>query len=101
MYLNARSSPTPAAARNRWLSCDLDDASLIERDRAASHKANQFPIMRRDNHGRSAGVDFTKQVHDFERQVRIEVSCGFVCQHERRVVHKRPRNSNALLLAAR
>src|SRR5262245_23421740 len=101
MCLNARSSPRPGAAHNQWLSCDLHNAPLVERDRAAANEPNQFSIVRRDDDGRAAGVDLTKQVHDFEGQIRIEVSRGFVCEHERWIVHKGPRNRDALLLSAR
>src|SRR6185369_11682182 len=101
MCLNARSSPTPGAARNRWPSCDFDDASLIEGDRAAAHKANQFAIVRRHNHGCTASVDLTEQVHDFERQIRVKVAGWFVGEDKRRIVHKRSCYRDALLLSAR
>ena len=50
--------------------------------------------------GGAAGVDFAEQVHDVERQVRIEVARRLVGQHEHGVVHQRARNRDALLLAA-
>ena len=51
---------------------------LIERDRPSSDQANELAIVRRDEHGRPAGVDLAQQVHDLEREIRIEVAGRFV-----------------------
>ena len=56
--------------------------------------------MRRHDDGRPAGVDFTEQVHDFERQVGIEIAGWFVRENDGGIVDQRTRDGNALLLAA-
>ena len=48
-----------------------------------------------------AGVDLAEEVHDLERQVGIEVAGGLVGQDDGRIVDERPRDRDALLLAAR
>ena len=78
----------------------LHHVAVIERDGAAADVPHQFAVVRRDEHGRAAGVDVTEQVHDLEREIRIEVAGGFIGQDERRLVDQRPRDRDALLLAA-
>src|SRR5262245_19080100 len=100
MRRSARNSPMRDGARSRWLSCDFDDATLIKCDRPPANQANQLAVMGRDDDGRSTGIDFTKQVHDFERQIRIEISGRFVREYERGIVDERPGDRDALLLSA-
>ena len=61
----------------------LHDVSVIERDRAPADAADQLAIVRGDEHRRAAGVDLAEQVHDLERQVRIEVAGRLVGQDDR------------------
>ena len=63
-------------------------------------QADQLAVVGRDEHGRSAGVDLTEQVHDLEREIGIEVARRFVREHERRIVDQRTRDGDALLFAA-
>src|SRR4029078_9094929 len=79
---------------------DLHNPAVVERDGAAGDALHQLAILRRDDHGRTARVDLTKQIHDFERQVRIEVARWFVSENQVRIVHERTRNRHPLLLAA-
>ena len=57
--------------------------------------------MRGDDDRRAARVDFAEQVHDFEREVGIEVAGRLVSEHKLRIVHQRARNRDPLLLTAR
>ena len=66
----------------------------------AADEANQLAIVRGHQHRRPTGVDLAEQVHDLERQIRIEVARRLVGDHQHRVVHQRARDRNALLLAA-
>src|SRR4051794_19318088 len=80
---------------------DLHDAAVIERHRPATDTADELTIVRGDDYGRPARVDFPEEVHDLEREVRIEVARRLVGKDQLRVVHERPRDRDALLLAAR
>ena len=62
---------------------------------------DELTIVRRDDDGRAASVDLAEEIHDFERQIGIEVSGGLVGQDDVRVVDERPGNRDALLFAAR
>src|SRR5919197_2140742 len=75
--------------------------SVIERHGAPADAADQFTIVCRDQHRRAARVDFAEQVHDFERQIRIEVPGGLVLDADDRIIDERARDRDALLFAAR
>ena len=79
----------------------LHQVAVVERDGAAAHVPHQFAVVRGDEHRRAAGVDVAEQVHDLERQIRVEVARRLVGQDERRLVDERARDRDALLLAAR
>src|SRR5262249_31037924 len=63
--------------------------------------SDQLAIVRRDDDRRAARVDFSKEIHDFEREVRIQIPCWLVTEDDQRVVYERPRDRYALLFAAR
>ena len=69
--------------------------------RPSSDQANQFAVVRGDQHGGPAGVDLAQQVHDLEREIRIEIAGRLVGETQRRIVDERARDRDALLLAAR
>ena len=48
------------------LSSDLDDATLVESDRAPAHQPYEFSIVRGYEHRRPTGVDLAEQVHDLQ-----------------------------------
>ena len=50
--------------------------------------------------GRAGAVDPVDQLHDPDRGLGVEVAGGLVGQQQRRVVHERARDRDALLLAA-
>ena len=68
---------------------------------AAADAPDQLAIVRGDDDRRAARVDLAEQIHDFERQIGIEVAGRLVGEHELRVVDERARDGDALLLAAR
>jgi hypothetical protein len=74
---------------------------VVEHDGPPGDAPDQFAVMGGDEHGRPAGVDLPEQVHDFQRQVRIEIAGGLVRQHDLRIVHERPGDRDALLLTPR
>ena len=88
------------ATRNRLPSCHLDDAPLVERDRAPANETNELAVMGCDDDGRATGVDLAQQVHDLERKIGIAVAGRLIGQHQRGIVDKRPRDGNPLLFAA-
>ena len=53
------------------------------------------------DHGRAGAVDPVDQLHDPDRGLGVEVAGGLVGQQQRRVVHERAGDRDALLLAAR
>ena len=57
--------------------------------------------MRRHHHGRSAGVDFFKNLENFFGVFRVQVSGRFVRQKQIRIVHHGTRNRYTLLFTAR
>src|SRR5436190_2381433 len=78
----------------------LHDAAVIERQRAAPDAANELAVVRGDQHGRAPRVDLAEQVHDLEREVRIEVAGRLVGEDDHRIVDERARDRDPLLLAA-
>ena len=74
--------------------------AVIERQRAAADPPDQLAIVRRHDHGRAARVDLAEQVHDFEREVGIEVSGRLVAEDDQGIVHQCPRDGDPLLFAA-
>jgi hypothetical protein len=54
-----------------------------------------------DNRDAALSVQPLKNVHDLDAGARIEVAGGLVGKDDRRLVDERPRNGDALLLAAR
>src|SRR5262245_35014503 len=94
----ATSSRLLVERRTRSLSSHLDDAALVERDGAPADQPYEFTVVCGDEHGRSTRVDFAEQVHDLERQVRIEVSGRLIGDEQRRIVHQSSSDRDALLL---
>src|SRR5688572_22212429 len=100
--LAVASSKKYLSARIRSRFCALvavDQFAVVERDDAAADAPDQVPIVCGHEHGRAARVHFAQQIHDVERQVRIEIARRFIGKNQHRVVHKRPRNGDALLFA--
>jgi hypothetical protein len=50
----------------------------IERDRSSAHEAHEFAVVRSHEHSRAACIDLAQQIHDFERQVRIQIPGRFI-----------------------
>src|SRR6266516_1723916 len=79
----------------------LDDFAVVQRDRAPSDATDQLAIVSGHHNRGAARVDLAEEIHDLERQVRIEVSGRLVREHELRIVDKGTRDGHSLLLAAR
>ena len=73
---------------------------MVERDGPPADAANQLAVVRRHDDGRAAGVGLAEQIHDFEREIGIEIARRLVGQHELRFVDERAGDRDALLLAA-
>ena len=74
---------------------------MFERDRPLADRANQLAVVRRHEDGGPFRVDLAEQVHDLEGEIGIEIARRLVREDERRLVDERPRDRDALLLAAR
>ena len=61
---------------NIWLVCDHDD-------------------------GRAVLVQAMQNVHNFNAGLGVQITRGFVCQNQRRLIDQRARNRDTLLLSAR
>src|SRR5262249_30216806 len=77
----------------------LDDPAVIERHGAPADSPDELAIVRGDDDRRATRVDLTKQIHDFEREVGIEIAGRLVGENELRIVDQRARDCNPLLLA--
>ena len=67
----------------------------------APHAPRQPFIMRRDDQGHiELAIKFMKQLMDLIRGMRVEIAGRLVRQHQARALHHRPRDRDALLLAA-
>src|SRR5262245_4056311 len=75
--------------------------AVLESDRTTADTTNQLAVVRGDEDSRAARIHLTKHVHDFERQIRIEVAGRLVGEDELRIVDERARDRHALLLATR
>jgi hypothetical protein len=72
-------------------------SSSMTRSPGAAH---QLQVVRREQDGRARGVDGAEQLEDAVRGALVEVARRLVRQHDQRIVHERPRDRHALLLAA-
>ena len=77
------------------------DAALAQLDHAAAHLVDHLAVVGGDDDGRAGAVDPVDQLHDPDRGLGVEVAGRLVGQQQRRVVHERARDRDALLLAAR
>src|SRR5215831_9721544 len=74
--------------------------SRVDGDDAATKKVDDLAVVGGHHHGRSAGVDAQKELHDLPRRGRVEVARRLVRDDEPRRVHERTRDGDPLLLAA-
>src|SRR3954462_10263318 len=58
----------------------LHQAPMFERDGATSDAADHLPVVSGDEPRCSAGVDVAEQVHDIDREVRLEIAGRLVGQ---------------------
>ena len=57
--------------------------------------------MGRDNDRGPSCIDLTHEIHDFQRQIRIEVAGRLIREDDQRLVDQRSGDGDALLLTAR
>ena len=75
--------------------------ALVEREHPAAHLVDHLAVVGDDEHGGAGAVDPVEQLHDPDRGLGIEVPGRLVREQQRRMVDERPRDRDALLLAAR
>src|ERR1700737_2247946 len=74
--------------------------SVVELDDTPAHRVDEGRVVRgHDNRGTGA-VDAVEQTHDADGGRRVEVPGGLIGEQDQRTVHERPRDGDALLLAA-
>ena len=74
---------------------------MIQAERAAADPANQLAIVSGHQDRGPSCIDLAEQVHDLERQIRVEIASGLISQDDDRIVDQRPRDGNPLLFASR
>ena len=79
----------------------LDDAAAFQPHAAHREMLEQIQIVARDQHRDADFVEAPEDVHDFERQLGIEVAGRLVRDQHRRLAHDGARDADALLLARR
>ena len=62
--------------------------------------ASDIIFVRHDDDGVAVGVEVAEEIEDFAAGLRIEVARRFVGEEERRFVHERAGDGDALALAA-
>ena len=73
--------------------------AALEGDHATVHAIDHLAIVRGDDHGGAGAVDALEQLHNAQRNRRVEVARGLVADQQRRTVDHGAGNGNALLLA--
>src|SRR5580693_2853664 len=76
------------------------NAAVFEADDASTHSIDDGLIVRCDDHGRPFEVDALQERGDLGRVGGIEIARRFVAEEDLRIVHERPGDRRALLLAA-
>src|ERR687883_203818 len=74
---------------------------VLEGDHALAHLVDHLAVVGDHEDRRPRAVDAVEELHDPDGRVGVEVPGRLVADEERRVVHERPRDRDALLLAAR
>src|SRR5262245_56246846 len=77
------------------------ELARLERDHALAHLVHHLTIVRDHEDRRTRAVDAVEELHDPDGRVGVEVPGRLVADEERRMVHHRARDRDALLLSAR
>src|SRR5690606_1097115 len=78
----------------------LDDFAVAQPDDALAVRRD-LGLVRDDDDRLAVGVQLVEQREDLDRRLRVEITGRLVREQDGRVRHERPRNRNALPLAAR
>src|SRR5918995_657848 len=78
-----------------------DELARLERDDALAHLVDHLAVVGDHQDRRAGPVGSIEQLHDPDGRVRVEVPGRLVANKQRRMVHHRPGDRDALLLAAR
>ena len=73
----------------------------LERDDALAHGVDHLAVVRRHEDGGARAVDALEQLHDAQRDRRVEVTRGLVAHKQRWAVHHGAGHGDALLLTTR
>ena len=73
--------------------------AALEGDHATVHAIDHLAVVRSDDHGGTGAVNALEQLHDAQRNRRVEVARGLVANQQRRAVDHSAGNGHALLLA--
>ena len=71
----------------------------LQGDDALAHGVDHLAVVRRHDDGGAGAVDHVEQLHDAQRDGRVEVARRLVADEQRRAVNHGPGNGHALLLA--
>ena len=74
--------------------------AVVELDDALAHLVDDAGVVGGHHHGGAGAVDPVEQLHDADAGVRVEVAGGLVGDQDLGPVDERPRDRDALLLAA-
>ena len=76
-------------------------AAALDHHAAHAIALDQVHVVRRDQHRDADFVEALEDVHDLDREVRVEVAGRLVGDQQRRLADDRARDADALLLAGR
>src|SRR6187401_3543341 len=77
------------------------EAALFDMNAPHAEKLEQVDVVRRDQHRHADRVEALEEVHDLEREVRVEVAGRLVGDQDRRLGDHRTRDADPLLLPRR
>src|SRR5690606_35625209 len=78
----------------------FDQSAVAERQVPLAEPSDQAVVMARDEDRDADLIEEPEQLHDLDRQRRVEVAGRLVGDQHRWLVHDRARDADALLLAA-
>jgi hypothetical protein len=74
------------------------DLAVFDHDLALAELADDVQVVRGYYHCHPNVLESTEQAHDLEREVRIEIARGLICDQQWRLADDGSSDSNTLLL---